>query len=248
MTEPTNNEAVAATVQDSTAPARPSHRRKRSEDVVEPESPVKRPSNVVFQASPTSIAGVLAKTGVGSESTLSWSRTGEQADAAAGAPTALRMEAPVFIIGAGRELLSNVLGTHPNLNVEPETTVLAEMTKSIETNRDRLAHKGYPEQYWYKKVADEFSGLQADRAGQANQGRWVQILDTASIPLSTLDRMFPTSRIVNVVADGLSRLGARGTRSSAARLAAGRYLEVRASDLKTNPDGVRRQVLEFLGE
>jgi hypothetical protein len=248
MTDPTKNETVTATLQEPKAPARPSYRRKRPEDVMEPESPVQRPSNVVFQASPASIAGVLAKTGVGSEATLSWGRAVDQAHAATGASTTLRMEVPVFIIGAGRELLSNVLRAHPNFNVGPETTLLAEMTKSIETNRDRLAHEGYPEQYWYKKVADEFSGLQAHRASQANKRRWVEILDTASIPLSTLDRMFPTSRIVNVVTDGWSRRGVRGTRSSAARLAAGRYLEVRASDLKTNPDGVRRQVLAFLGE
>jgi hypothetical protein len=245
MSDSTKNEANAFLPQPA-VPSRSVQRRKKRGGVVEPESSVERPNTtVVFQASPVSIAGALARTGERSGTSLTWGSRTEPRQAPTGASTARGMT-PAFVVGGGRDLLRELLGSHPDLSVGPETTVLAEMTKSLESNRDRLAHEGYPEQYWYKKVGEEFAGLAADRAAEGDKARWVEFLDTDSLPLRTLDRLFPTSRVINVVADGWARRGDRSTRGAGAAMFAGRYLEVRASDVKIDPDAVRRQVLEFL--
>jgi hypothetical protein len=240
MSEPIKKDAVGAAVEEPKASSRMSLRRKRAQEIDEPQSKVERPTTVaVFQASPTSIAGVLARHGVPLEATLAWGH-GEQAGLTA--TTSPATAVPVFVVGAGREFLGELLGGDAGLLVGSHGDALAGMTQAIETNWASLAHEGYPEQYWYKKVGDEFA---ADRAADAGSRRWVEVLDTAVVPSETLDRLFPRCVVINVVGGWLQG-GLRPTRRPAT-LSAGRYLEVRLADVKSDPELVERQVLAFLG-
>jgi hypothetical protein len=65
------------------------------------------------------------------------------------------------------------------------------------------------------------------------------------VPSETLDRLFPRCVVINVVGGWLQG-GLRPTRRPAT-LSAGRYLEVRLTDVKSDPELVERQVLAFLG-
>ena len=243
MSDPTKNEAGGAAVEEAKTSSRMSLRRKRAQGIAEPESKVERPTTVaVFQASPTSIAGVLAKHGVSLETPLAWGQD-NLVTADPKFPGTSVAAVPVFIVGAGRDALGKALGAQNTLHVGAQGDALAGMTQAIQSNWASLAREGFPEQYWYKKVGDEFN---ADRAANAGSRRWVEVIDTGVVPLETLDRLFPRCLVVNVVGSRL-RGGLRSTRRSAT-LSAGRYLEVRVADLKANPEVVERQVLEFLGE
>jgi hypothetical protein len=241
MSEPIKNDAAGAAVEETKTSSRMSLRRKRAQGIVEPESKVERPTTVaVFQASPTSIGGVLAKHGAPLETTLEWGQA-DQAGPSATKPPAGAVA--VFVVGSGREFLAEVLEGQAGLQVGAHGDALAGVAQTIRTDSASLAHEGFPEQYWYKKAGDEFS---ADRAADAGARRWVEIVDTATVPFETLDRLFPRCLVVNVVGGWLQG-GLRPTRRPTT-LSAGRYLEVRIADVKANPELVARQVLEFLGE
>ena len=243
MSEPVKPDPAAAALEEAAKVSRLSRRRKRELGIVDTEPKVERPSTVAsFQASPTSIAGVLAKHGVSVDATLAWSRGGQDGPFTA-TPAPPVVVPPVFIVGAGREQLAELLDGQPALKVGYHGDALANMTTAVERHWSRLAREGFPEQYWYKKVGDEFA---EDRAGVAGGRRWVEVVDTAALPLETLDRLFPRALVINVVGGWLLG-GLRPTRRPST-LAAGRYLEVRMTDVTADPDAVERQVLAFLGE
>jgi hypothetical protein len=242
MSEPIKPDPAAA-LEESAKVSRLSRRRQRELGIVDSEPKVERPNTVaVFQASPTSIAGVLAKHGVSVDATLAWSRGGQGGPFSA-APAVPTTAAPVFLVGAGREILADLLDGQPAVKIGFHGDALANMTQAIEGNWARLAREGYPEQYWYKKVGDEFA---ADRAADAGGRRWVEVVDTGTLALDTLDRLFPRCLVINVVGGWLQG-GLRPTRRPAS-LPAGRYLEVRMADVTADPERVERQVLAFLGE
>jgi len=244
MSEPIKPDPAAAALEEAAKVSRLSRRRKREFGIVDTEPKVERPTTVTsFVASPTSIAGVLAKHGVPvDDTTLAWSRGG-QAGPFTATPAAPATAPPVFVVGAGREQLAELLDRHPVLKVGYHGDALANMTSAVEGNWTRLAREGFPEQYWYKKVGDEFAG---DRTADAGGRRWVEVVDTAALPLETLERLFPRAVVINVVGGWLQG-GLRPTRRPAT-LAAGRYLEVRMADVSADPAGVERRVLAFLGE
>ena len=242
MSEPVKPDPAAAALEESAKVARLSRRRQRELGVVDSEPKVERPNTVAsFQASPTSIAGVLAKHGVSLDTTLAWSRGGQTGPFTA--PAAPATDAPVFVVGAGRERLAEVLDGQPALKVGFHGDALANMTRAIEGHWSSLAREGFPEQYWYKKVGDEFA---ADRAADAGERRWVEVVDTGALGLGPLDRLFPRCLVINVVG-GWRQGGLRPTHRPAT-FPYGRYLEVRLADLTANPDVVVAKVLAFLGE
>jgi hypothetical protein len=243
MSEPIKPDPAAAALEEAAKVSPLSRRRRRELGIVDTEPKVERPSTVTtFVASPTSIAGVLAKHGVPVDATLAWSRGG-QAGPFTAVPAAPATAAPVFVVGAGREQLAELLDGQPVLKVGYHGDALANMTRAVEDNRSRLAREGFPEQYWYKKVGDEFAG---DRAADADGRRWIEVVDTAAVPLGTLDRLFPRAVVINVVGGWLQG-GLRPT-PRPATLAPGRYLEVRLADVTADPNGVEGRVLAFLGE
>src|SRR6266542_3065730 len=134
MSEPIKNEPARSAIDEPMTPARSSYRRKRSDVVIEPESPVRRPSTIVFQASPTSIAGALAKHGVALDTTLTWGQGNEAGSVATGSTPVPKTAAPVFIVGAGREFLGELLDGEANLLVVSNGAVLANMFHAIESN------------------------------------------------------------------------------------------------------------------
>jgi len=242
MSEPVKPDPAAAALEESAKVSRPSRRRQRELGIVGGESKVERPNTVAsFQASPTSIAGVLAKHGVSVDTTLAWSRGGQTGPFTA-PPAVPATDAPVFIVGAGREVLAELLDGQAALKVGFHGDALANMTAAIEGNWSSLAREGYPEQYWYKKVGDEFA---ADRAADAGERRWVEVVDTVTLGLDTLDRLFPRCLVINVVGGWLQG-GLRPTRRPTT-FPYGRYLEVRLADLTADPDRVAGKVLAFLG-
>jgi hypothetical protein len=199
-----------------------------------------------FQASPTTIAAILAK--AASQPTMSL-----EAQIVEGATRGTSTStAPVFVVGAGpdhRELVRSLLASHPNLSCGPESPALAELAKAVKENQDNLAHHGYPEQYWFRAAATSFDSFQTEQAAAGGKSRWVELVDESELPLETLDRMFPRALVVHIVADGWSkRRSQRTVRAASARLSAGRYLEVRLSDLESNPTRTLSGILEFLGE
>lgn len=225
--------------------------RKGSAERTERSTEVQTSGTVIFQASPTTVAAALAKTDRDTLEAILASGTDVGIDKNEASGTQILSAPPVFIIGAGRsdrELLGRLLAGHPNLSVGPESSVLANMAKFVADNQDELAFQGYPLQYWYKSMADEFAALASARAVQEDKGRWVETIDHADLPLDVLERLFPICRIIHVVGDGWLKRNLRGARHAAARLSAGRYFEVRARDLETDPEQATRAVLEFLGE
>jgi hypothetical protein len=237
---------------DSTVPPRTRrYGRKRSADRTVRSTEVQSPGTLIFQASPTTVAATLAKTDRDTLEAILASSTGVAVKKHETPGTPALSAPPVFIIGAGRserELLGRLLAGHPNLSVGPESSVLANMAKFVADNQDQLAFQGYPLQYWYKSMADEFAALASARAVQEDKGRWIETIDHADLPLDVLERLFPICRIIHVVGDGRLKRNLRGARHAASRLSAGRYFEVRARDLETDPEQAVRAVLEFLGE
>jgi hypothetical protein len=243
-----------------TAPSQPkfryrlSSRRKRAaEEIAEPTSPVQRPSILIFDASPTTVAASLLKTGnTGLEATLSWPAAPEAHAGGEESPTAEAVS-PVFVMGgreSERKLLQGLLDAQPDLSCGADGQQLADMAQAVKASWETtLVYQGYPEQYWFRYVAKHFDSIQTSQAAERNKGRWVEFIPDGALTVETLDRMFPTSRIVHLVSTGWSsQRSRRVVRASAARISAGRYLEVRTSDLNADPQGALRRILGFLGE
>ncbi len=231
-----------------TPPFRLRSRRKRSETIADPVSPVERDSTVVFEGSPSTIAASLSKAGIPSAA-LTWPAEGPGSDTAAGRETA----SPVFIVGGepdGRDVLREFLDVHPNLSCGANSGLLAELARAVEDNWETaLVFLGYPEQYWFRYVATYFESLRAAEARRAGKWRWVEFVGDADLSIETLDRLFPRARILHLVGGGLSfNRKARAVRHAADRLSAGRYLEVTGRELADDPVATAARIFAFLGE
>jgi hypothetical protein len=225
-------------------------RRRGGEQLPEPVSPVQRPSTVIFDASPTTIAASLAKAGSDApEAALTWTADRVAVEVPDGADRA----APVFVFGGEpdeHDLLREVLDAHPSLHCGSEAAALAQLARGVKDNWETaLVHLGYPEQYWFRYVAVHFDSLRTAEVRAAGKRGWVQFVGDADLPLDTLDRLFPRARVVHLVGGGVSfNRKAAAVRHAAARLSAGRYLEVTGGELTGDAHATVRRILAFLGE
>ena len=163
--------------------------------------------------------------------------------------------APAFILGAagdGGDGAANRLGAlldaHPRLSVVPPSNLLVDLMRAIDANGEALVRYGLPDQYWRKRLAEFFDGLQQEHAWREGKARWVAVLSAGCAPVDELERAFPTARFIRVIRRrSLSCLRSyRGT--PAARQNARRYLDVDAFELATHPQACLSAVLGFLGE
>jgi len=181
---------------------------------------------------------------------------------------------PIFIVGcqrSGRTLVRVMLDSHPNISCGPKTRFLVKVVdavigKQLPKYLDRF---GFPESYWWDRVAEMFDRVHSDYAERRGKQRWADKTGTYALHIDVLDKLFPHCQVVHVVRDGRDvvashrqRFGyvaavkaarkwpvyVRTARKAGERLGAGRYYEVRYEDLVTDTETTMRKLLDFLGE
>ena len=256
MTEPTITDE-SATPTAAPAPKARSLRfrgRRSAGQALEGNSVVQRPSTVIFQASPSTISASLAKVaGDTTEPVIVWgpgsaAHLGEWHHPGRGsAPGRRRCSSSAPAPTSGNSSGSPSVRI-PTSAPPRRTAASPNWPRPSATTRRASSTTATPSSTGTSGRASSSRPLEATRAAFEHKGRWVALVDASQLPLDTLDRMFPTARIVHVVADGWSRRSARTVRGQALKLSKGRYLEVRARDLESDPATVKQAVLEFIGE
>ena len=151
---------------------------------------------------------------------------------------------PIFVIGApaDRGRLAGLLDGRDGISFAPDSPLLMDLAGAPRRHWSGLAHYGYPEQYWLRRVSGFFEALQMEYAQRRQLTRWVATARTRDLGL--VDRLFPRCQVISVLA-GRPLLGP--ARAVAADLGAARYLSVRSADLAARPASSVRAVLRFVG-
>ncbi len=187
-------------------------------------------------------------------------------------PAPVEKAPPIFIVGcqrSGTTLVRLMLDSHGNISCGPETRFLADLAKVTTDNWQRLAHYGYPKQYWHQSMAQFFDGIQSEYAAGRGKTRWADKTPRYALSLDFIDELFPTCRVVHVVRDGRDVVAShrhrfgyvaavkaaekwpryiKAARETGARLSPERYHELRYERLVEDPEATMRALLEFLGE
>ena len=181
--------------------------------------------------------------------------------------------APIFIVGcqrSGTTLLRLLLDAHPRISCGPETRFLADLARITSPQAwPHMQQYGFPKEYWHRKFADLFDSFQTDYARRRGKTRWADKTPRYALCLEFLDQLFPTCQVVHVIRDGRDVVAShrdrwgyvsavkasrkwplyiRAARTVGARLAAGRYTEVRYEELVGDTEATIRKLLDFLGE
>jgi Sulfotransferase family len=164
-----------------------------------------------------------------------------------------------------------MLDSHPNISCGPMTRFLPDVVDAVIGKRlpEHLDWFGFPESYWWERVAELFDRIHSDYAARRGKRRWADKTGRYALHIDILDKLFPDCQVVHVLRDGRDvvashrqRFGyvaavkatgkwpvyVRTARSAGGRLGAGRYHEVRYEELVTDTEATLRKLLEFLGE
>lgn len=164
-----------------------------------------------------------------------------------------------------------MLDSHPNISCGPKTWFLVELVDAVigEGLPNYLERFGFPETYWWERVAELFDRVHSDYALRRGKRRWADKTGRYAMHIDVLDKLFPDCQVVHVLRDGRDvvashsqRFGymeavkaarkwpvyVRTARREGARLGADRYHEVRYEELVTDTEQTLRKLLGFLGE
>jgi len=180
--------------------------------------------------------------------------------------------APVFVVGcqrSGTTLLRLILDSHSHISCGPETRFLEDMERIVTKDWQRLERYGLDQEDWLKRIAAFFGGVHHDYAVSRGKKRWADKTPLYALHMDFIARLFPDAQFVHVIRDARDvavshrkRFGYRSSlrsavkwpryiaaaRESGARLAPGRYYEVRYDRLVADPEATLRPMLDFLGE
>ena len=155
--------------------------------------------------------------------------------------------APIFLVGeqGDRRRLAKLIDGRDGISCAPDSELLVDLAGAARRNFPALFHYGYPEQYWFRRVAGFFDALQTEYATGRHLTRWAATADPGSLAL--VDRLFPRCRVVRI----MSEAGTRGRRAKQeeaglARQLSPRYYQLLAADLSRRPDAALAAVLAFL--
>lgn len=152
---------------------------------------------------------------------------------------------PIFLVGeqADRRRLAKLLDGRDGISCAPDSDLLVDLAGAARRNFPALFHYGYPEQYWFRRVAGFFDALQTEYATSRHLTRWAATVDPGALAL--VDRLFPRCRVVRVLPGSAKRQSRRPDTDDARRLSA-RYYRISATDLSQRPDAALAAVLAFL--
>ena len=152
---------------------------------------------------------------------------------------------PVFLVGepADRRRLATLLDGRDGISCAPDSNLLVDLAGAARRNFPALHHYGYPEQYWFRRVAGFFDALQTEYAASRHLTRWAATVDPGALAL--VDRLFPTCRVVRIV-PGKGVKQSRPPDAAEARRLSARYYRMSAADLSKRPDAALAAVLSFL--
>ena len=155
---------------------------------------------------------------------------------------------PIFLVGerAERERLAKLLDGRDGISCSPDSELLVDLAGAVRRNAAALSHYGYPEQYWFRRVAGFFDVLQMEYAASRRLTRWAATAEPGA--LATLDRLFPRSRIVRILPDAGSTRAKRTARAELdlTRQLSSRYYQLMAPELRDRADAAIADVLKFL--
>lgn len=151
---------------------------------------------------------------------------------------------PTFLVGEplDRQRLAKLLDGSDGISCTPDSELLVDLAGTARRNWPDLSRYGYPEQYWFRRVAGFFDSLQMEYAASRGLTRWAAPAEPRSLAL--LDRLFPRCRVVRVLAKGRPTLG-RGEADLTRRLSP-RYYRLSSAELTRQPDAAVASVLRFL--
>jgi len=140
---------------------------------------------------------------------------------------------PIFLVGEEqpRQKLATLLDGRDGIACTPESELLADLAGVAKRNWPRLGRYGYPEQYWFWRMAGFFDALQTEYATSRHLTRWAACTDPRALGL--VDRLFPRCRVVRLVPRDTGRLSPR-------------YYQLSTAELTSRPEQAVTGVLSFL--
>jgi hypothetical protein len=217
--------------------------RRRSSGRWERSTVLSTSGTALFDASPVTLSAALTRMGQAGAAELIF---GAPQEAPAVKPATAH---PVFITGgspAQREALALALAPDLVRGSGPSGGLEA-MAQALDASRMDLLTLGYPEQYWYKTAADEFAVLHAVSPDEPGRRCWLELVDGRALPVGMLDRLFPRCLVIKIVKPGFFPRE-RWERKAGLRLSSDRYHEIRAADVRRDPQAVRAGILDFIAE
>lgn len=156
---------------------------------------------------------------------------------------------PIFLVGdrGERRRLAKLLDGRDGISCAPDSELLVDLAAVARRNVPALAYYGYPEQYWFQRMAGFFDALQSEYAASRHLTRWAASADPGALAL--VDRLFPRCRVVQVQPVPKSRVrcsGGRETNLTRRLSARSRYYQLSGTDLSQEPEAAVAGVLRFL--
>jgi hypothetical protein len=154
---------------------------------------------------------------------------------------------PVFLVGerTDRSGLARLLDGRQRISCAPDNDLLTDLAALVRRSWPTLGRYGYPEQYWFRRIALFFDAIQVEYASSRQMVRWVVSADP--VDLALIDRLFPRCQVVRVLSERRpSRSSTRTAADLGSRPLSTRYYQVTATDLRRDPEATLAGVLAFL--
>jgi hypothetical protein len=92
---------------------------------------------------------------------------------------------PIFLVGeqVDRQRLAKLLDGRGGISCAPESDLLNDLAGVARRNWPDLCRYGYPEQYWFRRVAGFFDSLQTEYAASRQLTRWAATADPGALAL-----------------------------------------------------------------
>lgn len=179
---------------------------------------------------------------------------------------------PIFIVGcprSGTTLLRLILDSHPNISCGPETHIIRDFARLLDSRWKDLSRFGLPRSYWVDAFSRLFDEFQQQYARSRGRKRWADKTPAYSLHLDFISQLFPSAQIVHVVRDPAGvvashrdRWGYRAAMKAPAKwttyvetarkagdsIGPQRYYEISYEEVVTRPEQTLEPLFAFLGE
>ncbi|MGD9648095.1 MAG: sulfotransferase [Pirellulales bacterium] len=183
---------------------------------------------------------------------------------------------PIFVVGSprsGTTLMRSILDAHPSIVCPPwETGIFVALADLIERyERTQAKHHFLEDEgsiwQWTRQVVDD---LMARVTGSFGKPRWAEKTPAHVLHIELIHRVYPQAQFVHIIRNGYEVVRSlqnmtwaphyvrgnastwvnyvRAGRQAARALPAGLYHELRYDELVAKPEGLLRQLCDFLGE
>jgi hypothetical protein len=155
---------------------------------------------------------------------------------------------PIFVVGERSDTsrLTELVDGQHGISFAPGSGLLTDLAGLSRRHWSDLVRYGYPEQYWFRRVAVFFDALQAEYAASRRLVRWAATADAGDLGL--VDRLFPRCQVVRVLPERHPTRSSPAATDLGSRRLSARYYQLTTAELRHDPDSALSGTLSFLDD